>query len=122
MREIKFRAWDKYNKQWVGFEMTRWALYDEKNEKQQVILCTPPKEEIVFMQYTGLKDKNGKEIYEGDIVNHLIAGKNIVRKVEWIKNGYWSIGDFYGGEGHEYTAEDRIEVIGNIYETQKDTH
>jgi len=59
MREIKFRAWDKdlhkmYNK---------WTVIPDDDRSH------------ILMQYTGLKDKNGKEIYEGDIVKHK-NGKN----------------------------------------------
>jgi uncharacterized phage protein (TIGR01671 family) len=65
MREIKFRAWERYLKEIIPVENinfvnrmintgSAWRLFDE----------------IDLMQYTGLKDKNGKEIYEGDIVEY----------------------------------------------------
>jgi len=97
MREIKFRAWDIYNKEMVysetppSFSFWKWFAYDSR---------TP------LMEYTGLKDKNGKEIYEGDIVKSEYRDNLIIIIIKWReKKAQWSIEDF-----------GIVEVIGNIYE------
>ena len=128
MREIKFRAWDKIQKWMTGvvcLNMGTWVdvvLIQPKVEKATYNQVT---ENVELMQYTGLKDKNGKEIYEGDI----IKGRDTDCKeypyiidVKWDKKlSGWSPLDSYTTNGVNdredgYFDISFCEVIGNIYE------
>ena len=103
-REIKFRIWDKINRMWLRcFNVNLFDIGDLPN--------------VELMQYTGLKDKNGKEIYEGDIVI-LNDTEEENRCVVKYKYGSYILVD---GDLRENLSnvEDRfLEVIGNIYENK----
>jgi uncharacterized phage protein (TIGR01671 family) len=144
MREIKFRAWDKKNKKMlhvdhgdicscggltyeispIQIEVDEWftpteAKWFEHNNGERP--RDPVSEDFELMQYTGLKDKNGKEIYEGDVLrekygfdgqewNYYVVRFGVSQE---LRIGFFLEG--YGGAATPHVFE-RAEVIGNIYE------
>lgn len=134
-REIKFRCWDKAEKRMLYrgvFDLNWYATpYNDENGCNCVRGITPDdRPKVELMQYTGLKDKNGVEIYEGDVAKitlrkdlHTDAGTELMRQDSFI---YEQIAPMVFHEGcfkFTYNTEfdddcivDSVEVIGNIYE------
>ena len=126
-REIKFRAWIKEENKMVIVETIDFSeksiQYLEKNEIiDAYLLRTTFLEDIELMQYTGQKDKNGKEIYEGDILKYNFPYDGRLKHVSPVKfletEASFGIKDRYENEIPLYriTANNYFEVVGNIYE------
>lgn len=110
MREIKFRAWDKDLK---GYIIEPCFIGGSKVYVQRGNIIT----EVVnveIIQYTGLKDKNGKEIYESDLLKWDDSGD--VMEVKWIDASWQIHGNYNTFASHKW--EDS-QIIGNIYEKSK---
>jgi len=105
-RIIRFRIWDRQNE-----EMINW--YELINNDKSLLLQVIESDLAEVMQFTGLTDKNGKDIYEGDI---MFTGSHN-RIIEWHESiaAFCSIASdkyfgFDGAEWHKWT------IIGNIFE------
>lgn len=115
MREIKFRAFVKKDKcicKVLAVELNReldGTLQVEYPDgtKITLILCS-----VELMQYTGIKDKNGKEIYEGDIVQWIDSDGKIRKDNVFFENGAFRICN----SNFEIWEYGELEAIGNIYE------
>lgn len=105
MREIKFRAWDSKRNEMVYFDLNLC-----NDESRSWYLQQIDGNEI--MQLTGLLDKNGVDIYEGDIIEDELGN---IEAIEWNS----IVARFQLGRKYTFTPLGKYEVIGNIYENKE---
>ena len=119
MREIKFRAWDKIDKEMININLSVAPndAFDEKSITLEEAL--EANHRFIVIQYTGLKDKNGKEVYEGNIIKIWYDNRNkkylhskgmLTHRTIIIK--WKNRGNTVGFN----IPRDNFEVIGNIFE------
>ena len=123
-REIKFKVWCKENEEFIQFnKMGFWedgslwyAQGIDENEKETDPPYFENQNDWELMQYTGVKGKNGVEIYDGSIVRFTVDEYN---RREYVEEVVYSDGAFWCGNWLLFDAkmnDDDLEVLGNVYE------
>ena len=119
MREPKFRAWDNTSKDIGGQRMIGWEELDQLDKDDLIAFMDVARgktKDVILLQYTGLKDKQGKEIYDGDLVRYKWSHTLRAGRIEWSFTRFWAVDDPRALDRWAYSRSNEMEVIGNIWE------
>ena len=119
MRDIRFRVWDIDLKEMVPSHSTYWRI--ECNGDGSLELTRENFNGYIpvegeFMQYTGMNDKNGVPIYEGDILGHPLQGKRVVEYGGVANLAAYSLKSNQGALNTLQDASRLYEIVGNVFE------
>lgn len=136
MKKIDFKAWDTKRKMFTNFMIVD-NMFEFMDKVTGVWIRDDEQKRFKLLQYTGLKDKNGVTIYEGDVIHHrsiipqwdkdlineiqavVLTGKGMTRVEGWNENGY------IGEEIHRVhyacllLSPESFEIIGNVHDNPK---